>query len=355
MFGKVDLRIGIALVIAASLLSARSGMAGDAKAPTDDRVAVVNGTAVTEDELLKASAGDLEKLELQRMQFKASLERSHHQILEWNLSRLIESKVLAAEAAKQGMTVEALLAKELAGKVQDPTQVEVNAYYETNRARIGKPMETVSTQIFQYLRTENYNKVKSEYVERLKKDYGVSVYLEPLRAKVEPDGRPSLGPENASVIMIEFADFQCPFCANLSRTLHVVLNNYGKDVRLVYRQFPLSQIHPYAQEAAEASLCADEQGHFWEMHDLMFQDQGQLKEEDLRADATKLSLNTANFDQCLNSHRYASKVQEDLREGASLGVSGTPAIFINGRMLSGAQSYEEITKIIQEELTKKTE
>ena len=355
MFCESRKRLGAVLVFAVCLLAVRVGEAAQANAAKGGNVAVISGVPVTEEELMKAAASDLEKLELQRLQANANLIRNRHEILESNLSRLIEGKVLAAEAAKQGVAVDALLEKELAGKVKEPTPQDVSAFYETNKTRIGRDFQTVSGQILQYLKSENYNKAKNEYVETLRKDYGVSISLEPLRMKVAAAGRPAKGPENAPVTLIEFSDFQCPYCANLSKTLQRVVADYGNDVRLVYRQFPLTQIHPYAEGAAEASLCAAEQGHFWEMHDLMFFDQRQLTEEGLKADAAKLQLDSTNFVQCLNSHRYAGKISEDLREGATLGVSGTPAVFINGRLLTGAQSYEELAKVIQEELAKKTE
>ncbi len=348
-------KFGAALVFAACLLAVQTDAVAQDVAAKGGSVAVVNGIPVTEEELMKAAASDLEKLELQRLQANANLVRNRHEILESNLSRIVEGKVLAAEAAKQGMAVDALLQKELAGKVQEPTPQDVSAFYETNKARIGRDFQTVSGQILQYLKNENYNKAKGEYIEKLKREYQVSVSLAPLRMKVEAAGRPAKGPDSAPVTMIEFSDFQCPYCASLSKTLHRVVVDFGSEVRLVYRQFPLAQIHPYAEGAAEASLCAAEQGRFWDMHDLMFQNQSLLKEEDLKADAAKLNLDSANFDQCLNSHRYAGKINEDMREGATLGVSGTPAVFINGRMLTGAQSYEDLAKVIQEELGKKTE
>jgi len=352
---RTDRKFVAALAFSACMFFVHPGKGADTGAAKGGNVATINGAPITEDELMKAAAGDLEKLELQRLQVNANLIRSRHEIMEWNLSRLIEEKVLAAEATKQGVTVEALLGRELAGKIQEPTQQEADAYYEANKARIGRPLEAVSGQILQYLKNENYRKARNEYVVKLGKAYSVTVSLEPLRMKVDAAGSPAKGPADASVTLIEFSDFQCPYCASLSRTLRQVVDNFGKDVRLVYRQFPLSQMHPNAQAAAEASLCAAEQGHFWEMHDLMFQDQQQLKDEDLKADATKLNLDSANFGKCLDSHRFAAKIREDLREGAGLGVSGTPAVFINGRMLSGAQSYDEIVKVIHEELARKPE
>jgi protein-disulfide isomerase len=149
---------------------------------------------------------------------------------------------------------------------------------------------------------------------------------------------------------VEFSDFQCGYCKAVVGTLKEIQKNYAGQVRLVYRQYPIAAIHPDAFKAAEASLCAGAQGRFWELHDMMFEEQGSLKEEDLKVKAARLQLDIAAFNDCLQSGKSANRVKQDLREGSRAGVSGTPALFINGRFLSGAQPYEEIAKIIDEEL-----
>ena len=121
-------------------------------------------------------------------------------------------------------------------------------------------------------------------------------------------------------------------------------------VRIVFRQFPLTSIHPQAQKAAEASLCAADQDKFWEMHDAMFQDQSNLQIDKLKEKAASLGLDTEVFNGCIDSSKYTEKVAEDLQEGSRAGVTGTPAVFINGRFLSGAQPFETLAKIIEEEL-----
>ena len=158
------------------------------------------------------------------------------------------------------------------------------------------------------------------------------------------------GPIDAPVTIVEFSDFQCPFCSRVIPTLKQIEESYGDKVRLVFRQFPLHRLHPQAQKAAEASLCADDQGKFWEMHDAMFADQRGLAVDSLKAKAAELELDTATFDECLDSGKYAERIETDLAEGAAVGVTGTPAMFINGRFLSGAVPYEQIAAVIDQEL-----
>jgi len=339
-----------AIISAISVLTPIPLLAQSVKTAEPAIVARFEGITITQDDLNKASAQDLEKLEMERIQFNANWERNKHQVLETNLSRILEEKVLQAEAAQRGITKDQLLEKELQGKVKEPTEDDVKAYYEANKQRINQPLLQISSQIYSYLKTQSYNQAKSALVEQLKQAHGVKVSLQPLRDSVETEGSPFQGPANAPVTLVEFSDFQCPYCANLFTTLHQVTAKYGPQVRLVYRNFPLVQIHPYAEKAAEAGLCAFDQGQFWQMHDLMFQAQGQLKEEDLKAKAAQLKLNVEQFNSCLASGQHVGQVKQDLYAGSKLGVTGTPALFINGRFVSGAVPFEEIAKIIDEEL-----
>jgi len=190
-------------------------------------------------------------------------------------------------------------------------------------------------------------------VNRLKKEHGFKSYLEPLRASVATAGFPSKGPANAPVTIVEFSDFECPYCGGLYPTMKQVEKNYPQQVRIVYRQFPLTNIHPYAQKAAEASLCANAQKKFWEFHDSMFEKQRELSIADLKQRAVDLKLDTQEFNQCLDSGRHAAAIQADIQEGAKHGVTGTPALFINGRLLSGNQPYAEIRDVIEDELQRK--
>lgn len=167
------------------------------------------------------------------------------------------------------------------------------------------------------------------------------------------DDDPALGDPNAPVTMVEFADFQCPFCGRMfSDTLPQIKEKYVKTgkVKFVYRDFPLSSIHPFAQKAAEAGECADDQGKFWQLHDIIYTRQQQLSHENLKKWAEEVGLNTAQFSQCLDSGKYADEVVKDLQDGQNAGVTGTPATFVNGRLVSGALPYAQFEVVIEEAL-----
>ena len=171
--------------------------------------------------------------------------------------------------------------------------------------------------------------------------------------QVSADDDPALGPPDAPVLIVEFSDFQCSFCARFAtETLGQILDTYGDQVRFVYRDFPLTSIHPHAQKAAEATQCAHEQGKYWEYSDLLFQNQQALDVDSLKGYAQQLGLDTDVFNECLDSGQYASEIQKDLTEGQSYGVTGTPTFFINGRLLRGAKPFSAFQAMIEEELAK---
>ncbi len=342
-----------AILVAASTHQPRIADAQEKPQLIPKIISSIQGLSVTEDELNRASAAELEKLELQKLQYDANYERNRYQVIEKALVRLVEEKLLAAEATRQGITSAQLLANEVDKSVHDASDQEVNSFYEAYKARIQAPKEQAMTQIRQYLRQQSYNKAKDEFIGRLKKANGVSYSPDPMRTSLETAGYPSRGPAGAAVTIVEFSDFQCSFCKAVSSTLEKLLQDFSTDVRLVYRQFPLNEIHPLAQKAAEASLCAAEQAKFWPMYDLLFQEQGNLAIADLKAKAARLGLDTAAFNSCLDSGRFRDKIQQDLREGSRVGVTGTPALFINGRFLSGARPYDEIADVIKDEIRRK--
>jgi len=160
----------------------------------------------------------------------------------------------------------------------------------------------------------------------------------PVNVSVDDD--PAQGPEDAAVTIIEFSDFQCPYCARFDvETLPQILSNYGDRVRFVYRDFPLTSLHENALKAAEASECADEQGAYWKYHDLLFQNQAALDDASLKNYAASLALDTAAFNQCLDSDAQMEEVRKDVQDGITAGVQGTPDFFVNGVLIEGAQPY----------------
>lgn len=174
------------------------------------------------------------------------------------------------------------------------------------------------------------------------------------RASASADNDPVKGLESAPVTIIEFSDFECPFCARfIEQTLPQIEEKYIKTgkVKLVFRDFPLP-FHRNAQKAHQAAECADEQGRFWEYHDLLFENYQSLDEKSLKNYAENIGLNMTQFNECLNSEEMASEVQKDLNDGSQYGVRGTPTFFINGIELVGAQPYSVFEQIIEQELNK---
>lgn len=160
---------------------------------------------------------------------------------------------------------------------------------------------------------------------------------------------PFWGPEDAAVTIVEFSDFQCPFCRRFStETLGLIRENYGDEVRFVYRDFPISSLHEHAQKAAEAAQCAHEQGLFWEYHDLLFANQGALTVDDLKGYAQQVGADTDAFNDCLDSGKNQQEVLLDLQDGRTAGITGTPGFIINGVQVSGAQPYETFQQILDQ-------
>tara|TARA_Y100000310_G_scaffold11109_1_gene11712 strand:+ start:120 stop:818 length:699 start_codon:yes stop_codon:yes gene_type:complete len=162
------------------------------------------------------------------------------------------------------------------------------------------------------------------------------------------EGSPVLGDlDKAKVIIVEFSDFQCPYCASGQSTMNALYEKYGDDIAIVFKHFPLS-FHQYAQQAGEASMCADDQDMFWEYHDGLFENQAGINPGYFSELATELGLDIDDFNDCLNSGKYTSKVNEDFAYGAELGVTGTPGFFVNGEIVKGAQPQAVFEGMIEE-------
>ena len=161
------------------------------------------------------------------------------------------------------------------------------------------------------------------------------------------------GNKNAKVTLVEFSDFQCPYCKQFNTVTDQVLTDYKDKVRVVFKNYPLTTIHTMAQKAAEAAECAADQNKYWEMHDQLFENQSSLSIENFKLWAKELGLKEKTFNACLDDGKKAAKVTADQTYGDSIGVSGTPTSFVNGNIISGAQSYEYVKTLIDQELAKK--
>jgi protein-disulfide isomerase len=172
-----------------------------------------------------------------------------------------------------------------------------------------------------------------------------------VRYDIPSEDFPSLGPEDAPIVVVEFSDYQCPFCKRFhDETLQPLLAAYPSKIRFVYRHLPLTSIHSEALAAAEASMCAHEQNSFWEYHDKLFEYQDKLSREMYLQIANELGLDSDAFEDCVNREKYKDLVQKDLDFALDLGVNSTPTFFINGLALVGTQPLEVFKQVIDKEL-----
>jgi len=334
--------VGVLSLVACST----SAQAPRQQAPTDV-VATVGSTRIT--------LADLDKRALERPaeDFGAMrLSQAIYQARRSALDTMIGALLIEAEAKARGIDPAQLVEQEISSKVATPTDADVAAWYRENPARVqGATFDQVRAPIRALLTEEHTRVVRRTFVETLKTKTAVKIMLEPVRESVAAAGRPSRGPANARVEIVEFADFQCPFCLRAHPVVAQVLSTYGDRVRFVYRNFPLSN-HPNARPAAEAAACAAEQGKFWEYYNRLFANQDKLSEGDLKKHAAAIGVDSARFDGCFAARRYSKDIDADIAAGAEVGVTGTPAFFINGRPLDGAQPFEAFKEIIDEELAR---
>jgi len=284
--------------------------------------------------------------ELRAAELKINYERTRQAYLDQELSALIDERVLALEGAARKSTPAALNAAVKSADVTDP---QVQSFYDSNKAQIRQPYESIAPKIKEFLKKQADQEARRRYLDSLRAKYQAVTILEPLREAVAATG-PVRGPVEAPVTIIEFSDFQCPFCGQFAPTLHEILAKYPKQVRLVYRHLPVTKLHPNAEKAAEAAVCAQDQGKFWEMYDTLFAEQNALGVDALKEKAKRLGLDTAIFDECLDSGKSEQAIQADARAAEALGITGTPASFINGRLVNGTASVDQLSRIIDDEL-----
>jgi protein-disulfide isomerase len=269
------------------------------------------------------------------------------------LDDIIADRLFDAAARAQGVDRSALIEKEITAKVAAVSEADIAAWYQANQGRVqGASLDQVRQPIKSYLTQERMEVVREQYLDTLRAKTAVRTMLEPPRQKVASANSPAKGSTSAPIEMIEFSDFQCPFCLRADPTVQQVLKTYGDRIRFVYRHYPLPN-HPNARPAAEAAACANEQGKFWPYHDRLFANPTKLSAADLKQHAAELGLNTPQFNACVDSHKLKAEVDADVRDGERAGVNGTPAFFINGRAISGAQPFDVFKKIIDEELATK--
>lgn len=305
----------------------------------------IDGEPVRPSDLQPQTRRRLRKLENEHKQ-----RRMH---LLWSgFEETLAHALLEREAERRGITVEALLKKEAFVGLEKPTDEEIRGFYEDNADVFKVPFEVVAPHIRKEMLAQRRQKRRRAYVEQLRRaaDVRRDVPVPQLpRFDVPSADAPARGPEDAAVTIVEFADYQCPYCARAKDVLSRLQKQYPDDVRLVYRDFPLDQ-HPHAQRAAEAAHCAGEQDEFWAYHDRLFASSSALSEEDLQAYAEELALDMDAFMACLASERPSQAVAASKEQAMALGVEGTPAIYINGIKLIGLLPMPLLESLVENEL-----
>jgi protein-disulfide isomerase len=325
------------LLLAVILLSACQKVGGAKIAEVDDRVIL---------------ASDLQKYAGREL----SLQRENlYKLEKQKLEEYISAFLLTQEAKKRGVSIETVLDQEVNSKILPVADDEIEVFYKSNKARIAVDLDKAREQIRGYLRNQKIEAQKALFFKSLRSNAKVVTYLKPppvFRTEVSVAGEPFRGSEKAPVTIVKFEDFQCPFCKQVQPTFDELLSRYNGKVRLVHKDLPLESLHAQARQAAEAARCAHEQGKFWEYHDKLYANSPKAGADDLKSYAKEVSLNVDSFDRCFASGKYKTVVQQDLNEGAQLGLTGTPTFFINGREISGNQPLEAFEAIIDEELAR---
>jgi protein-disulfide isomerase len=241
-----------------------------------------------------------------------------------------------------------LLETEVYKGVKDPTEDQLEVYYEGLDTQ--DSFESVRQDVLQHIRELRRSKARAAYVEQLRKQAEIHIQLMPPSAQVDIASAYARGPASAPVVLVEFADYQCPYCQKVNPQIQQLQKEYGDKLTVVFKDFPLP-MHHGSEKAAEASRCAGEQGKFWEYHDVLFY--SKLTELDaLKEHARVLKLDGDRFDACLDGGAEAGAVKKDLDEAKSLGLTGTPSFFVNGHFFSGVVDYAALKDIVNQQLNR---
>lgn len=280
------------------------------------------------------------------------LDNARYDALRGGVDAIIAERLMDLEAKARGMSIAELAEAEIKNKTDKPTEDQIEKVYAANKERLGDAaLDDVRSDIVKFLESQLASVRAGRFLSELRSKYETVVLLDPPVVDVDSGGREGRGGgKDAPVTIIAFSDYECPYCRAAEQAVTLVREKYGDKVRYVHRDFPLP-FHADAHGAAEAARCAGDQGEFWGYHDALFAGSS-LSTDALRELAGTIVADQAAFDECLASGRFKDAVDEDLKAGQRLGVRGTPAYFVNGRMLSGAQSFEAFQRIIDEELAR---
>jgi protein-disulfide isomerase len=319
-----------------SALAFSASVGNNLTVTSDTVIADVNGTKITFGEFEEKRAHNL-------YQPRDAFYRQERKVLD----DYINEYLVEQQAKKEGLTVEQLLDKHVRSTLpKDPSEEALHVYYEGVDTK--ESYEALRPKILERIRQVRFERAKAAYIQTLRSQANVVVSLPPPRVEIALANTPVLGEQNAPVMFIEYADYECPYCQQVAPTLLKLQTEYKGKVAFAFKDTPLP-MHPRAEKAAEAARCAGAQGKYWDYHDELFASK-KLEVPDLKEQAQKLNLNMAAFNSCLDSGSQAGVVQTQIAESNDLGIQGTPSFFINGRFVAGAATYEQLKDVIDQEL-----
>lgn len=274
-----------------------------------------------------------------------------HGLRKAELALKINDLLLEQEAQKRKITPKALVDAELTPNVKKVSEAEAKKFFEDNKDQIEGEFEMLKDQIVDHLQKKEQRRAEVIFADRLRQGATIEMNLKEPESPVfhiATDDQPSRGKAGAPVTIVEFTDFECSTCQQSQPVLDKLAQDFPDKIRLVVRDYPLEK-HKNAFKAAEAAEAAREQGKYWDYSTVLFENQKELGVEKLKEYASKIGLDRVKFDAELDAGKYAAKVQRDMQEGMRAGVSGTPAIFINGRRVSD-RSYTGLRSAVEEAL-----
>lgn len=270
------------------------------------------------------------------------------------IDKMVADEIIGAAAKKAGMSQEDFLNKKILPKEIKITDKEYKQFVADKHIPEAQINPQIKERIMAYLQNMKKDDIKNAFVANGAKGMKIEFYDPKPKMVVNVEagsGSPVYGKEGAPITIVEFSDFQCPFCSRGAETVTQLKKKYGSKVRLVFKHFPLP-MHHEARPAAEASMCVNEQGSdkFWKFHDLAFKNQDKLDKANLEKYAKESGADVAKYNECVNSKKFADYIQKDMAYGETIGVKSTPTFFVNGQLISGAVPIEKFSEVIDDEL-----
>lgn len=313
-------------------------------APNAETVAKIGDEVIVASEFEKGIESDLYDAEMKVYEIKFA-----------RLQAMLLEKFMNQDPQKKGLTNDQYLDQFIAKNIKITDQ-DVEKFIKDRQIPKEQLTPEIKARINEYLVMEGKKTAVDKWIMEKTKDHPVEIYLKKPALPffdVKAGNAPFKGGKDAKVTIVEFSDFQCPFCSKGAQLVTELSKKYGDKIKIAFKNYPLP-FHTQAKLAAEAGLCANEQSTvlFWKMHDIMFADQTKLDKESLIASAKKIGAKEADFKTCLESGKFKGQVESDLNEGQAIGVKSTPTFYVNGKLITGARPIEMFTEVIDEELVK---